>query len=627
MRKRFLIALLVFVLFVVCKLSFSSIGAWHGFIGEGVDSTVLGKARSIRSDEWMVTTPFRFTQRSEGFPLVNSNLNCGNNDMTIYGAPVADLKIIVQPQYWGYFLGNDYGLSWYWIFKVLFYLLVSFDLGMILTKGDQILSFAASFWLLCSPALMWWSMNDAMVYGPGMIVAFHEFVSEDQKSWKKKVFLAYLMCVSSCNFAFSLYPAWLIPMAYLIISFLILDFVKAFRRLRKSDYLIIMVTFVFILLEFACFFYESRDAIRASMATLYPGRRFENGGGYQLSSLLNDLFCLFTPYSDYIKNPCEMAAYIAPYTSILFVLVYFLVRQIRAKSIKHEKLRFENRGYFWILLGIITIFLLRLFFVWPHVLSKISLLYVAPMGRLVVVFGYGVVLLTLVLAANLSHGQKLNHYFVLGAVAFTIGIDFLVIRANEFYPAASKKMVLIMLTAAALLSLSFLSGRKHLFALIILLLSLGSSAVINPLTQGTASLTGTDIAKKARQIAAEDKDAVWIGATDVNAQYLVANGIKTLNGINEWPNYDWIDKIDPGHSYEKVWNRYAHISIVLGTSTSFGLYQQDVYILQLSPSDLRKMGATYIYTFSPYDDATIASNHLKLLYQGKNSRNYIYKVE
>lgn len=28
-RKRFLIALLVFVLFVVCKLSFSSIGAWH----------------------------------------------------------------------------------------------------------------------------------------------------------------------------------------------------------------------------------------------------------------------------------------------------------------------------------------------------------------------------------------------------------------------------------------------------------------------------------------------------------------------------------------------------------------------------------------------------------------------
>jgi hypothetical protein len=149
----------------------------------------------------------------------------------------------------------------------------------------------------------------------------------------------------------------------------------------------------------------------------------------------------------------------------------------------------------------------------------------------------------------------------------------------------------------------------------------------NLVPQGTASLTGTDIAKKARQIAAEDKDAVWIGATDVNAQYLVANGIQTLNGINEWPNYDWIDKIDPGHSYEKVWNRYAHISIVLGTSTSFGLYQQDVYILQLSPSDLRKMGVTYIYTFSPYDDATIASNHLKLLYQGKNSRNYIYKVE
>ena len=184
LKYRYIIALVVFALMVICKVNFSSIDAWAGYIynGDQYTGTVLGEARGIRSDEWLVQTPYAFSQSlADGYyELYNENIGQGSN-MVFGEAPVFDITILARPLQWGYLLfGAEYGFSWYWSLKIVMLFMVSLELVLILSRKDKLLSIAGAIWLALSPCLMWWlstSIADAYIYGGIIVVLFSYYMN------------------------------------------------------------------------------------------------------------------------------------------------------------------------------------------------------------------------------------------------------------------------------------------------------------------------------------------------------------------------------------------------------------------------------------------------------------------
>lgn len=627
-KHRYKIAIIVFVILVICKVNFSSIGVWNNYIREGVDSTIFGESRGIRSDEWLVTTPFNLSQQHNGFKLINDNLNLGNNDMNIFHAPVLDVSIIVRIFSWGYILfGNEIGLSWAWVLKLIAMLMIYFELGMMLTKKDKMLSVMLAIWITFSPAIMWWSMVDTIAFAMAIVVLFHAYVSNKEFSLPKKLLIAYGMIVFLCQFAYSLYPAWQIPLAYMILAFIIVDFVRYRKNLTKKDYAIMGITLLITVFFLVYFVITSWDSIQAMMNTKYPGGREITGGGYNFANLTNYYTNFFTPYTDDYENPSELASFIFPALAVVVVLGVYIVNIIKNKKVK-EVLKEKNNWYIFALLIVLAIFLLWMSFSWPSLLRKITGFYMSQTKRTAYMFGFGCIILTLLLGKKIFDRDKkiLNKKVALILSVLISIIAYFMAKNGQYADTFTTFKLVILLSAIFCMNYTFLSSNKKAFAYVMIIISLFVGIYVNPITIGTSSITDTEIAQTAVSIAKENPDAVWIGGSQVNAQYLIANGLKVLNGINEYPNYDWIEVLDPEHEYEEVWNRYAHIIIVLDEETSFELLSTDIYALHLTYDNLKQLNIEYYYTNEKKEEDKIQKFALETLYENDTTGQYIYKI-
>ena len=150
LKYRYLIALLLFIVGVSFQLHGSSISNWNNYgISEtsnhtrGVtindldgeaehidvqknlsdwislpprsDGTIAGVPRMIRSDEWLVQTPFYLAQANSGNPLNNPNYALsGQNMIVAYNSPVWHISVLGKPFNWGFlFFSAATGLSLY----------------------------------------------------------------------------------------------------------------------------------------------------------------------------------------------------------------------------------------------------------------------------------------------------------------------------------------------------------------------------------------------------------------------------------------------------------------------------------------------------------------------------------
>ena len=100
-----------------------------------------------------------------------------------------------------------------------------------------------------------------------------------------------------------------------------------------------------------------------------------------------------------------------------------------------------------------------------------------------------------------------------------------------------------------------------------------------------------------------------------------------LNGINEYPNYDWIDKLDPDHEYEEAWNRYAHIAITLDDKVDFELITADSYILHITYDKLKELDIKYFYVTGTYYNDKLEKFGLNTIYSNNDTQQYIYEIQ
>ncbi|MGC2935927.1 DUF7657 domain-containing protein, partial [Enterococcus faecium] len=77
LKLRFLIGVLVIVVIVTFNLNGSSLGVWDIYVSQRDDGkktdVIFGQNREVRSDEWLVQTPFYLSQAEVDFPLVNEH--------------------------------------------------------------------------------------------------------------------------------------------------------------------------------------------------------------------------------------------------------------------------------------------------------------------------------------------------------------------------------------------------------------------------------------------------------------------------------------------------------------------------------------------------------------------------
>ncbi len=342
-KFRFLIAISIFILLVSFKINGSSIGAWDMYASELIDQTenslIMGDNRAIRSDEWMVQTTYYMAQAmSEDFyPLYNTNImDDGLNMILAYNSPVANLSIIGKPFNWGFLLlGKEYGLSWYWAFKTIALWLLAFELSMILTKKMKGISILASFWITFSPAIQWWFMQhvgDTIFFTLAMIVAFYKYVENiKDKKWKKLSF-SLMFAFSAIGFALVIYPAFQVPLAYLILVFMAVIYFGMFKRpkLKKDDYIFVSMIILIIGIVLGQFLLTSMDAIKATLETVYPGKRVSTGGGVELFRYSEFMINTYTPFRDinYLNN-CEVSSFINFFIGSVIVLFVAISKKVK----------------------------------------------------------------------------------------------------------------------------------------------------------------------------------------------------------------------------------------------------------------------------------------------------------
>lgn len=156
-EKRFIIITVVFILGVLLKINLASTNIWAKFINEdGGAKNIIGISRGIRSDEWLVQSPYFLaqTKNEDGYTERNEHIMQGNFNVLMNSGPVFDLCTISKPLIWGFLLfGTDYGFSWWWMLRIILLLLVSFEIMRIITKKDNLLSITGMFVLALAPRI------------------------------------------------------------------------------------------------------------------------------------------------------------------------------------------------------------------------------------------------------------------------------------------------------------------------------------------------------------------------------------------------------------------------------------------------------------------------------------------
>ena len=591
-NKRYLIAICTLVLCVFFQISGSSIGCWENVLGYNTDRGVIaGVSRPIRSDEWAVFTPMALGQVKNNFPYENNNLRGGYpTDMFIvYGEPVRDISMIFRIPQIGYLLfGASAGLSFYWCFRWISLLMASFEFLMLITNKNKRLSFIGSVIILLSPTIQWWYSTNALiemiVSAEIGLVLFDKYFNEENFKLKTLYMAIIFVCIGT--YVLTFYPAWMVPVAYVFLPFLIWIIIKNRKNVKitKSD----IIAFIIIALIFASLmtriFVKSWDTILTTLNTAYPGKRviLEAGSPVVYTGfIVNSLFTIVTSFD----NPCDMAVMMDFWPVALVLLGIYVLK--------------EKKKDILVSLSLIFVLVLNAYYLFsaPEFLAKITLLSRSWYGRIYQVFG----LLNIFILFRVLSNTEFKFKKIWALVISTIVAGLCILATKYYYP--TKISLVIAGALFSIFTLIFYSvlrytENKKMFTWVILIFMVVIGSLVNPVRAGI-NLVDEDPLLNAIEKINNKEEGLWalieIGLPEINLPNVA--GAKTLNSTSVYPNLELWKQIDEENKYKEIYNRYAHIFITLVPNeeeTVFELLAPDVIRIFLRYEDLQKLGVNYL---------------------------------
>lgn len=651
-KFRYYIATMSIIIGIIFNFHGSSIGVWNSFgIRETIsgntmetttlnssvnletfklwvpkkksDGTIIGVPRDIRSDEWRVQTPLYFSQASSDFSLINDNYAfSGQNMVVAYNAPVKHISIIGKPFNWGFlFLGMEKGLSWYWCFKIITFLLLAYEFSMILTKKNKLLSVVGSIWITFTPAIQWWFMQhlgDVVYFSLLLMVSIYHYFR--QKKSYLKVMFACLIGISIIGFTLVIYPAFQVPFAYVILSFVILEFCRAWnsRIISKFDFINILSTLIISFTIIVITLYSSLDAIIASLETVYPGSRISVGGELKFDRLSDFLLNIMLPFKiPSVANQVELS------TSLHFL--YFIFPSLPFVIKSKSEIKENIFGITLIIFsGLLTIFT---FVSVSEVLSKVTLFSFVTSGRAWQMLSILAVFISLWFASLIwNKKDELQYrYFILIIIIINLGLVYSSI-SNQFYiDYLGRKVIILMLALFTILFVLMLYKKKLTFSILMIAMCSISGLTVNPLVQGIGSIDDKILSVKVKEIVSRNPDVLWMSDSTELYHFVQMHGAKSIDGVRFSPDKKLMKKLDNENKMEGIWNRYSHLRYQLSNEeTIMNNPSPDITQVNLSIEDFDKLNIRYVLTTRPLSD--LFGENFKLIHSDSdNNRIYEYQ--
>lgn len=595
-----LILVILLILMTALKITGSSIGVYHTFFyGKAKDPALLvGRPRQIRSDEWLVFTQMSMAQKNNGFKQINPNVGQGEDVSLLLDGPYKDWSQAFKPHNLAFFvLPFDNAFAFKWWFMAFSIIISCYFFVLALLPRRRLLASLLALAFFFSPFLQWWftyGTIGCVYYALFGLVIFIKLLEEKRRSWQIiwSLLLAYVLTA----FAMLLYPPFQICTALVAGVFAVGFLVEKFRKkpwkdlLKKLGFLAFSAALSAVVLFI--FFSGRQSTVNTITHTAYPGQRVVFGGGYDpihfMSGHLSVLLQFGTRANQYklpqfgIMNQSEAANFILLQPFLLIPSFWLLARGYKRKKLD------------WPLLATNVLFLVllvRLFARHFQPIYKLLLLHNVPLNRLIMAFGFLSIIHLVLFIRNLSQEKKWNfnrwatYLYVFAVFVLEVGVGLV---TKHRLPAFIKIPELIVL-ALPIPVITYLLLTKR-FALAIaglLMFSVFSAGIVNPLYRGTAVVSQSALSKEIQAIST-NKNEKWLVESGLYENFPAANNAPSLSGTYTYPQLSLWAPIDNG-THQEIYNRYAHVNFELDRQsentvpTTLKLVGGDNFVVETEP--------------------------------------------
>jgi hypothetical protein len=594
---------LVFVLATLFKLNGSSTPIWRFYVDGRLpeDGLLVGSVKDIRSDEWMVQTPWILSQAASDPSFPTSNPNVGDQATSLLvNLPIRHWTTIFRPQFWSFFvLDIEHAFAWYWNLKWYVVVVGGFLFFRSISRASAVATFAGTILVFFAPYIQWWyTTGAALPEMLGMIFiglwAFRCVLRSN--SALSIAGAAVLLLIAIENFIFCCYPRFQIPLLYfagLVVVWLLMTsgLRRSCRPLRCLSLLGLVV-----LVSWCAFvwFGEVAATLRMTSQLEYPGKVFSVGGDFSWPRFFVPFLELGMTefhYPNGLVNACNAAGFILflPFVAILLVttrvgrrdlLVIFMLVFILAV------------GYF-MTVGI------------PATLASYSGWSLVYATRGILPIGIAsIVCLVRLLTWSSPRALLPSWVVVMSTALVTAGCWYCLSVVNQRYDGFASSAAVI--ATAAYLSATavlFLANRRTIAVLLLLVPTVAATAFVNPVGRGLAGFDRSDTFHWLQSFTARDRTARWLVlGEDSRSSYfpylIKATGGDVMGGIRNNPDMRVFGVLDPEKKHFAAWNRFAIVSykrskdgqidVTLTSSVSYTV------TLPFSPALLDRLGVRYI---------------------------------
>ncbi len=640
-RFRYAVAGAVFVLCVVFEISGSSIGSLCDKYGVEDKDLLAGFSRMIRTDEYSVTTPFFFGQGlsadESAFEYYSDFANGYESDLYMgVRQPIKHILTVFRPFTLGFlFLSPEKGLSFWWCGKLIVLFLATFEMGMLVSDRNKKLSLIMSILVTFSPVVQWWfstSAGEVIIYTEIAMLLFNKYLSE-KKIWVRMLLLIGILFSAGC-FIMLLYPAWQVPFVYVILALTAWIIIKNRKQiaLKLYDYIAIAAGLIGLAGIFVFIFSKSAGALELISNTVYPGERLETGGGwgeYVFAYPFNSWFTV-TRFEISAHNVCDMS-FVFDFFPLSFVLLVIVM-------IKNRKID---------LLSIILLCINIFFGIWivsgfPEIIAKITFLSNSQANRTLFAWGFVNILLLIRGISLMKEGFKTAPSIGINLLLSALVTAFVVkITAQSAIQSAGLKIY------AALIAVTFIIVFAGMYVLInyrkrnmqliafctVSVTAMVCGVMVNPVRAGVDSVYQVPLIEEIGAVDEADEADIWAIECSAMDGYQYVNmglmtGVKILNSTEICPSMELWSILDPSGSYNDVYNRYAHIGIIIKESgePEFELVTLDSFKVYITFEDLKKAGVSYVAGMTELD-SYIDNSECKVSKISDNNGIYIYRIE
>ena len=605
-KYRYAIGGAIIIIAVILNISGSSLGMWNFWLGHDMYSDVVfGTPRPLRTDEYVVNTPFAFAQAYSGYQYSNSLLGGTPSDMFIIkDTPVRTLAEIFRPFHWGYLvLGSSRGLAFYWSARTVVLFLASYELFRMLlwqkdNKENLGLSAIGAALVTFAPVIQWWYAVNGLVE---MIIAIEVSIVCFDRYCRDHIALhrvGYSLVIALCAgmYILTLYPAWQIPLGYVLLVLFVTVLHRHWGTIHVSRCDVgaaaIITAGVTVLL--GTVFFQSYGTIMAMVHTAYPGVRSNVGGDLSFTELFSGIASIELPFKDFIgdSNSTEVSNFVSLFP---IGIILALINMIGSRKL----------NVFSCLLIVVTI-IFSVFAVigLPEFICSITLLNQTTGGRIAIVIGFISLLLLMHEAQIFKDGlcvSKSPRFITIlcmglacGAIAFSTHIE---------YPEYIGKFSVILLFIIACAVVGAVLAQNtviHCALSVMVICGIACSGVtVNPVQYADAPLTEQLLTQYVKEID-EQNPGLWLVDGDDSARLpslLVANGVAALNVVSVTPRLDIWGKIDENGKYQKIYNRYAFTSSRIQSAKGqpeFVLIAADAFEINLTAERLHRLDVDYV---------------------------------